>query len=414
MKLSSFGQQLCGESGIVSLMEDLGTALNVNPDMLFLGGGNPAAVPAFEQRIAAHIQRVADDPAQLHKLLGVYQSPQGNEEFLGLLATYLREQMGWPVTEANLAITNGSQSAFFLLFNLLAGKCDDGSVRQICLPMMPEYLGYRDQSLFDGMFRSFKPAIELIGEHRFKYRVDFKALTLDESVAALCVSRPTNPTGNVLTDAEMQHLDALSLEWGIPLIVDCAYGAPFPGIIYQAITSEWKANQIYVLSLSKLGLPGVRTGIVVAAEDVIEKLVRANTIVSLANGNLGPVLGAQLLKHDDLNHICQHELLPYYQQKRAQMLELLAEHLQGVDYRVHESEGAFFVWLWLPELTITAQELYQRLKARNVLVMAGEHFFFGIDEQWSHQRECLRLNFCQSRAVMDAALGVLAEELRDL
>ncbi len=48
----------------------------------------------------------------------------------------------------------------------------------------------------------------------------------------ICVSRPTNPTGNVITDEELLKLDALN-QHGIPLVIDNAYGVPFPGIIFQ-------------------------------------------------------------------------------------------------------------------------------------------------------------------------------------
>lgn len=34
--LSPFGERLSAPAGIVSLMDDLGEALNVNPDILFL------------------------------------------------------------------------------------------------------------------------------------------------------------------------------------------------------------------------------------------------------------------------------------------------------------------------------------------------------------------------------------------
>jgi alanine-alpha-ketoisovalerate/valine-pyruvate aminotransferase len=33
---------------------------------------------------------------------------------------------GWPLSARNVALTGGSQSAFFTLFNLLAGETDDG------------------------------------------------------------------------------------------------------------------------------------------------------------------------------------------------------------------------------------------------------------------------------------------------
>lgn len=49
----------------------------------------------------------------------------------------------------------------------------------------------------------------------------------------ICVSRPTNPTGNVITDEELLKLDALANQHGIPLVIDNAYGVPFPGIIFM-------------------------------------------------------------------------------------------------------------------------------------------------------------------------------------
>ena len=62
----------------------------------------------------------------------------------------------------------------------------------------------------------------------FKYHVDFSKLQVTEKTAAMCVSRPTNPTGNVLTDDEVEHLDEIAQAADIPLIIDGAYGLPFP------------------------------------------------------------------------------------------------------------------------------------------------------------------------------------------
>ena len=63
----------------------------------------------------------------------------------------------------------------------------------------------------------------------FKYHIDFNELTVDDSIGAICASRPTNPTGNVLTDQEIRHLDELARHHGIPLIIDNAYGNAVPG-----------------------------------------------------------------------------------------------------------------------------------------------------------------------------------------
>jgi valine--pyruvate aminotransferase len=82
-------------------------------------------------------------------------------------------------------------------------------------------------------------------------------------VRALCVSRPTNPSGNLLSDAEMGRLAKLAADRGIPLIIDNAYGWPFPGIVFGEATPPWNDQTIHVMSLSKLGLPGTRTAFVV-------------------------------------------------------------------------------------------------------------------------------------------------------
>ena len=82
----------------------------------------------------------------------------------------------------------------------------------------------------------------MLDNRMFKYHVDFEQLKVDESIAAICASRPTNPTGNVLTDEEVRKLDKLARDNNIPLIIDNAYGTPFPNIIFEDVTPFWNDN----------------------------------------------------------------------------------------------------------------------------------------------------------------------------
>jgi valine--pyruvate aminotransferase len=68
----------------------------------------------------------------------------------------------------------------------------------------------------------------------------------------------------------------------VPLIIDAAYGRPFPGIEFVDSPGLWNDNTVLCLSLSKLGLPGVRTGIVVANESIIETVTAFNATAALA------------------------------------------------------------------------------------------------------------------------------------
>ncbi|RME33691.1 MAG: valine--pyruvate transaminase [Gammaproteobacteria bacterium] len=411
-RLSAFGERFASGSGILDLMDDLGNALAEGGDKLMLGGGNPSHIPRVQSRLRVHMQRLLETPGAFERLVGDYAPPNGTPAFREALAGLLRREFGWEVGPEQVAVTNGSQAAFFCLFNLFAGTGSDGVKRRVLFPMAPEYIGYADLGLEPGLFTARRPRIEELPGRLFKYHPDFDSLEVDDSIGALCVSRPTNPTGNVLSDREMERLAAVSRTAGVPLIVDNAYGAPFPDIIYREAHPLYEDNLILCLSLSKLGLPGARTGLVVAAEPVIRLLGAMNAVVNLASGNLGCMLGQSLIESGEILSLSREVIRPWYRERMERALALCHRQLEGIEYRVHRPEGAMFLWLWFPGLPIDSEQLYQRLKARDVLVVAGHHFFPGLEGEWRHRQECLRITYTQPEEVVAKGLAIIADEAR--
>lgn len=412
MKFSSFGQRYSRQSGISQLMEDLGHAMAGEENILMLGGGNPAHIPEVQTFIQDRIQRLAENPAELAHVIGNYDPPKGESHFIEALVDLFREQYDWKLGPENIVLTAGSQSAFFLLFNMFAGDFEDGSHKQILFPLAPEYIGYSDVALSENCFAANKPEIETFPDRTFKYHVDFDTLTIGDNVGAICVSRPTNPTGNVLTDEEMHKLSGLAEKHGIPFIVDNAYGMPFPNIIFTEANLVWNDNIILCMSLSKVGLPGARTGIVIANEEVIDAIARMNAIFSLALGSFGPALGYDLIKSGEILRLSNNIIKPYYERKAKFAADIFKTELEGVDYYIHKTEGALFLWLWFPGLPITSDELYQRLKDRGVLILSGHYFFPGLEEDWAHKNECIRVSYAMGDEVVREGIKVISEEVK--
>lgn len=415
MKMTAFATQFSQDAGINSLMDDLGKAMASDQPMIMMGGGNPGHFAPVQERLREEFQQIAEDPQAFARLVGNYDAPQGEARFIHALKDLLNATYGWNLSEENIALTNGSQAAFFMLFNLFAGAMPDASKRQILLPLAPEYLGYADAGLSPDTFRSLRPKIEYLDEHRFKYRVDFDRLALDEQVGALCVSRPTNPTGNVLTDAEIDQLHALAKDWDIPLIIDGAYGSPFPELIYTQVNPFWDEQVILCLSLSKLGLPAARTGIVIAAPQVIRALSGTNAILNLATGSFGPQLMENLVRSGEILSLSRDQVKPWYQEKMRKAVAVLDEAFaDACPWYLHQPEGAMFLWLWFPGLPISSHALYQRLKAKGVLVVSGHYFFPGMSHQasWSHPHECIRVTYSQDDEKVAQGLRIIAEEVR--
>ncbi|MBB5351939.1 valine--pyruvate aminotransferase [Haloferula luteola] len=414
-EFSELGRHLAGRSGIGDLMEDLGNALAHGGDEIrMLGGGQPANIPEVNSLWRRRMEELLSEPGGMERAMATYDPPRGNPGYIAALAKLFRERFGWNVGPEHFAITSGGQTAFFLLFNLLAGPMPDGRKRKILLPLVPEYIGYANQGAFGELFTAVPPLVEITGPHEFKYRVDFDRIEITEEIAAICVSRPTNPTGNVLTDAEVARLSKLAKDHGIPLIIDNAYGAPFPNIIFTEAHPHWDEHVILTLSLSKIGLPGTRTGMVVAHPDVAGAIAGMSSVVGLANPNLGQAVVKPLLESGEILRLSKEVVQPFYREKSRLAVDWIGESFaDDFEFFIHRSEGAMFLWLWFPGLPISSDELYQRLKARGVLVVPGRHFFFGLGETpCSYRDECIRISYAMEERIVKDGIRAIGEEVR--
>lgn len=412
MKFTEFGEQLTCNAGILSLMDDLGEAKALGGDnMIMMGGGNPGVVPEFQDLLREKLKAMCGERKEFHRLIGAYDPPQGEARFVTGLARLLQREFGWELGPENICLTNGSQTAFFMLFNLFAGRYSDGTRKKICLPLAPEYIGYADLGLSNDFFVSTRPKIEIDGD-LFKYHIDFERLAIGEDIGAICVSRPTNPTGNVITDHELEQLNQLALKHEVPLIVDNAYGVPFPSMVYCEATPAWNENMVVCFSLSKLGLPAVRTGIIVAKPEIVRALASINAIMSLSPGSFGAVLTEHMVDSGEIIDISRSTIRPFYKKKMERAVEVVRREFADIPCRIHKPEGAMFLWLWFENMPISSLELYERLKKRGVLIVSGHYFYPGLDEPWQHMQECIRVTYSQDDDDVARGLSIIAEEVR--
>ncbi|MEE1676176.1 valine--pyruvate transaminase [Agarivorans aestuarii] len=412
MTYSNFGNKFTRHSGITQLMDDLDEGIRAGDEMIMLGGGNPAQIPQMNAIFEQHLQAGINNKSLLAALCN-YDAPQGNKEFISNLSSFFRNEFYWDISEDNIALTNGSQSAFFFLFNLFAGKGKNN--KRVLFPLAPEYIGYEDSGIDEDLFIGNKPSIEYLADRQFKYHVDFEHLTIDESVGLICVSRPTNPTGNVITNDEINKLSALAKQHQVPLLIDNAYGLPFPNLVFtEGAKPFWDNNTILCLSLSKLGLPGTRCGIVIAKPETIKAVSNLSGIINLSPGGVGPALANEMLKDNSLLDASNEVIKPFYQEKSQQTIAWLQAAIPSSKFRIHKSEGAMFLWLWFEGLTITDKQLYQQLKENGLLIVPGSYFFPGIDKDWRHTQECIRLNFAQDEAQVKRGIEILANVVNPL
>lgn len=428
-QFSDFGRKLCGESGILQLMDDLGKPLPKEIPSYQLGGGNPAQIPEIANMYRSQMDRILANGNEFDDIIGRYDAPQGRTEFIEAVASYLSAAYGWKIGPENVAITNGSQSACFYLFNLFSGTFTDKkggkTKKKLLFPLVPEYIGYADQGLENGAFVSIPSHFETFEDNTFKYHVNFELLEdylkKHDDVGAMCVSRPTNPTGNVLTDEEIRRLSELAEQYDIPLFVDNAYGLPWPHIIFTDNASPiWNEHIVLSMSMSKIGLPSLRTGIIIAKKEIVTALSNLNAIAALASGSVGQAIATPLIKSGELVTAAKNIVRPFYKEKSDATVKWIKHYFSDTNFAVHKNEGSIFLWLLMNDLSIPTKEFYSVLKSKGVIVVPGEYFFFGSSddsstpplEEHPHYSKCLRINYARPAGEVEAGIKIIASEYK--
>ena len=415
-RFSTFADTVLSEPGIFRLMEDLDAALS-GPnakDMYMLGGGNPGFVAPVHDYFQKSFQQIANDADLFRRVSGQYDGPSGSTSFRQTLAERLHKHYGWSLTEQNIVLTQGSQNAFFLLLNLFSGPDSDGQPLKILFAQSPEYIGYENSGLHSNSMIAVPSKKIDLGNGFFRYTVDYEAITKtlqNGNIGAICISRPSNPTGGMLDDDEVAMLSKLARQFQLPLIIDGAYGDPFPGVVYGQQHPYFDDNTIFVLSLSKTGLPGLRTGIILAPARVTAVIERLQAIEHLAPNSIGPALVEGGIADGSMIRICKEHLPPFYKARKNLAVSTLFKHLQpDKQVQLHRPDGAFFVWAIFPKLKITSVELYSALKQSGVIIVPGSYYFPGLPKEKQTEvayHNSVRISYSQNEATIKDGLEIL-------
>ena len=412
MNLSQFGMQMSQLTGVRAIMKDIIETLrnSAGKEFINLSAGNPVILPEVEQLWRECTEDLLAS-SQYGEVVCRYGSSQGYTPLIEAVVKDFNNRYGLSLSNENILITPGSQSLYFYAANAFGGYTQEGDLRQIVLPLSPDYTGYGGVSLTPEALIAYKPTLEIDQDkHRFKYRPDFSQLQINEQTGCVIFSRPCNPTGNVLTDDEVSKITSLAEVYDVPVLIDSAYAPPFPCLNFTPMNPQFGDNIIHCMSLSKAGLPGERIGIAIGDKKWIQVVESFQTNAAIHSSRYGQAIAARAINSGRLAEISTNIIRPHYQKK----LEILAATLdrampQDRPWFLHQGEGAIFAWLWLKDLPMSDWEFYQELKKVGVIAVPGSTFFPGLTEDWQHKTQCLRISLTATESEIATAMARLAK-----
>lgn len=377
--------------------------------------GNPLIIPEVARIWEEMLSSVLSCEDVASSLISRYGHPNGETTFVDAILDYINPKLRLSLTRKNILVTPGSQAATYYALETFCGTTEDGQTLPAYLPQNPEYVGYRWMLKRSEYIRSATPTIVEGTNYRFRYVIDLDKLGDASGMPLGCIllSRPCNPTGHSMTDLEIQQLRAIALRRGVPLIIDAAYGLPFPGIVTSELNPIIADDLITLMSFSKCGLAGERLGIAIGPKQWIDILSSKQSGVCIQAPRLVQQAAANAIQTGMLEKIVSTHIRPLYAEKRQRAEQLIRTYVTpDVDWRIHESLGTFYLWLWLKNSTKNCWELCEALRARGILMAPGQPFFIGVDDSWSHQFECVRISLTASNDELEQGISALASELQ--
>lgn len=412
MRLSQWGEKMAGLSGVRSILADIAqaTARSAGTRWLNLGAGNPALIPEVIDTWRSLLVEAAQ--TSFATASSRYGPARGAEPLVGEIIDYFRAKYGWSIEPANVLVAPGAQMLCFLATTAFTGQSAAGHKRLV-LPSIPEYTGYQGLTLESDSIAGMAPRIHPESERGFRYELDLDTLAHLPRTGMMLVSSPSNPTGRTISAQELEGLLAIASQRDVPLVLDHAYGAPFPGIGPTEVGPPLRDNVINCFTFSKAGLPGERVAFAIGPADAIDAMTAFLANSALHAPQLIQLAVAQAMRSGTLDALVEHVIGPHYRNKRAFAEKVMHATLpETIRWRLHTGSGGMFCWLWIDEPWFDDVTCYEAMKAKGVFIVPGRHFF--VQLAGSHDTRCVRLSLSADDATIEEGITRLAEALIEL
>jgi GntR family transcriptional regulator / MocR family aminotransferase len=361
----------------------------------FTGVGDPREFPIKE--FARAIQDVVrrDGAAAL-----AYGGLDQGYTPLRTTLTHVLGSQGIQAHPDNILITSGSQQALALVCQVLLKRGD------VVLVESPTY------NLALELFRALDLQIVGVPIDEQGMCVERLEPLLQQHHPRLIYTIPNfqNPTGSCLSGGRRRQLVALADRYNIPLLEDDFVGdLRYEGRVQPALkTLDPGGRVVYMGTFSKMLMPGLRVGFLVAEGPVLRRLVDMKRVSDLTTPTLMQrALEAYVNVGRYQAHVRRSGRL--YRQRRDAMLAAIKRHLPA-EVQVNPPHGGLFLWLRLPE-ELSCLDLLPLAVEAGVEYAPGTRFFPNPADGESY----LRLNFAtQASAEIEEGIQRLARALRRL
>lgn len=288
----------------------------------------------------------------------------GDEALREALAADVSGLYGGPVAAGEVAITAGCNAAFVAAMLLAAAPGEAA--------MLPTPWYFNHEMALTMLGVSARP-LPCRAEDGFVPRAEDAEALLDETVRAIVLVTPNNPTGATYPPQTIAAFADLARRRGLWLVVDETYrdflpagaGAPH-GLFADA---GWRENVIQLYSFSKsYAVPGHRLGALVASEAVIAEVAKLLDTIQICPARAGQAAVAWAIEGLRDWRAAARDTL-------AARARAFADALAPLPGWEISSIGPYFAYVRHPFEGVSSAEAARRIAAESGVLMLPGGFF---------------------------------------
>jgi aminotransferase len=292
-----------------------------------------------------------------------YTSNFGYLELRRALALYVSKHFGAQYNpEDEVLITVGVSEALDLALRALITPGDEVLYHEPC------YVSYRATILFA---QGVPVAVETQPENGFRLTRAMLESKVTPRTKVLMLNFPNNPTGAVMSRADLEDIAAFAVERDLIVITDeiyaeLTYDAPHTSIVSLPGLRE---RTIFLHGFSKAwAMTGFRLGYACGPAELIEAMMKIHQYTMLCASSMGQKAAIEALARPEKDI---GEMVDEYRRRRNYIAAAFAD--MGLE--CHRPLGAFYAFPSVAKFKLPAREFaFKFLREENVAVVPGTAF----------------------------------------
>jgi GntR family transcriptional regulator/MocR family aminotransferase len=292
-----------------------------------------------------------------------YGEPNGHAPLRETI-THILASQGLQTRSENVLITAGSQQALSLVSQLLLKPGD------VIMVESPTYSGALD------LFRALGFKVVGVPVDRHGMQVEALEKLLQQHHPKLIYTIPTfhNPTGTCLSSPRRIQLIILADRYNIPILEDDFVGdLRYEGRNQPALKAlDPGGRVIYVSTFSKILMPGLRVGFLVAEGPIYHRLVNFKRVNDLATSTLIQRAVEVYVTVGRYQSYLRRSCQIFHKRRDAMLLAI--QRYMPPEINLDPPQGGLFIWLQLPE-NLSSEKLLPLAWEEGVDFAPGNGFF---------------------------------------